>query len=316
MNLHKDVENFKIVLQTAAAEIGLNAFQVEKDYYVSLLLKELSQIEDVEIVFKGGTSLSKCYNIIDRFSEDIDITIRFPSQKAGAGLRKRLKYGIIGCIERLGMKLLNADTIQSDRDFNKYNVSYNKLFDSEEHMVPHIIIETLVVFQPFPCEEREVSNYVTKYLESEEEFTVIQEYDLKPFKMEIQTIDRTFIDKLFAICDYHLKGDYDRFSRHIYDVHKIWHSDFLKKDELNSLIDQVIEARQTLGKNTLSCQEKAKPNDILQEIIDTAVFKDDYNAVTTNFLFNVVEYEVAINTLQEIVKMELLPNEIKAYNMS
>ncbi len=47
---------------------------IEKDYYVTLILKCLNQ-EIPGLLFKGGTSLSKCYKLIDRFSEDIDLTL-------------------------------------------------------------------------------------------------------------------------------------------------------------------------------------------------------------------------------------------------
>lgn len=68
MILHEDKNVFKELIEVVADEIGLLPFQIEKDYYVSLVLKEISKYMDVSIVFKGGTSLSKCYDVIDRFS--------------------------------------------------------------------------------------------------------------------------------------------------------------------------------------------------------------------------------------------------------
>ena len=88
MHLHTNKENFKeVIIATAHSSPGLQNHQIEKDYYVSLFLKELSKLENkIEIVFKGGTSLSKCYDVINRFSEDIDLTIKFPGAKAGRGV--------------------------------------------------------------------------------------------------------------------------------------------------------------------------------------------------------------------------------------
>jgi len=69
MLLHKDKDAFQELVIATASDLGLENFQVEKDYYVSLFLKELAKREsNISIVFKGGTSLSKCYSIIDRFS--------------------------------------------------------------------------------------------------------------------------------------------------------------------------------------------------------------------------------------------------------
>ena len=74
MFLHNDKEIFNDLITLTANDTGLIKAIVEKDYYVTLFLKKISQIQP-DIIFKGGTSLSKCYKIINRFSEDIDLTL-------------------------------------------------------------------------------------------------------------------------------------------------------------------------------------------------------------------------------------------------
>lgn len=64
------------VLEQVENTIGLPAFVVEKDWWVCVLLKAVFRSKYADsIIFKGGTSLSKAYNLIDRFSEDIDLII-------------------------------------------------------------------------------------------------------------------------------------------------------------------------------------------------------------------------------------------------
>lgn len=67
MNLHEHKAVFQEVVEAASDEFNLQSFQVEKDYYVSLFLKNLHGVAP-NIIFKGGTSLSKCYGVINRFS--------------------------------------------------------------------------------------------------------------------------------------------------------------------------------------------------------------------------------------------------------
>ncbi|MGD9639589.1 MAG: nucleotidyl transferase AbiEii/AbiGii toxin family protein [Alphaproteobacteria bacterium] len=314
MLLHTNKDDFKeLIIATASHTPGLQNHQVEKDYYVSLFLEELSKLENnVEIVFKGGTSLSKCYDVIDRFSEDIDLTIKFPNVKAGRGLRKRLKENIITTIDKLGMKFLNPDEVQSDRDFNYYEVEFERLFESTPEMTPHIKIETIAVYKPYPCLRKDVSNYVTKYLlELEEGPNLIKKYDLETFEMSIQSIDRTFIDKLFALCDYHLEKTYERYSRHLYDVHMIWNSGLLNKEIVTLIIDDVIADRQRLSVYNPSSKPGSRPREILQEIIDKKVFESDYNDITLGFIYKKVSYEKCIDTLKEILGSKLVPKEIK-----
>lgn len=73
MNLHHDKEAFDELIIGAANELAILTNVIEKDYYVTITLKALAEkIKD--LVFKGGTSLTKCYQLLDRFSEDIDLS--------------------------------------------------------------------------------------------------------------------------------------------------------------------------------------------------------------------------------------------------
>lgn len=73
MKLHKDKKEFTDAITTLADRLNTAPAIIEKDYYVTMFLQELnSRVPD--LLFKGGTSLSKCYKIINRFSEDIDLT--------------------------------------------------------------------------------------------------------------------------------------------------------------------------------------------------------------------------------------------------
>ena len=76
MRLHKEKEDFRALISIVAWEMHLPETAIERDYYIVLLLNNLANSEFKEqCVFKGGTSLSKCYpGSIERFSEDIDLT--------------------------------------------------------------------------------------------------------------------------------------------------------------------------------------------------------------------------------------------------
>ncbi len=73
MLLHKDRDQFIAIVNAVSNELSIPIPIVEKDYYVTMILKQLS-LNAPKCIFKGGTSLSKCHHAIDRFSEDIDIT--------------------------------------------------------------------------------------------------------------------------------------------------------------------------------------------------------------------------------------------------
>ena len=92
MYLHKDdKELLRDIIVTVSERTGIDESIVEKDYYVTMILKELVQ-RNPNVVFKGGTSLSKAYRAIDRFSEDIDITFE---EHLGEARRKKIKYQLL-----------------------------------------------------------------------------------------------------------------------------------------------------------------------------------------------------------------------------
>ena len=87
--LHDNKEMFEQAVLKTAEFLNIEPAIIEKDYYVTLFLRELSEKRD-DIVFKGGTSLSKCYGIIKRFSEDIDLNVK-GENKPTEGERRALK---------------------------------------------------------------------------------------------------------------------------------------------------------------------------------------------------------------------------------
>ncbi len=97
---------------------------VEKDTIQSMFLMELAKV-DLPFVFKGGTSLSKAYGLIDRFSEDIDLSMNV---KVTESQKKQSKKSIIAIAEGLGMVLTNEEDIQSRHSYNKYVFEYDSLF--------------------------------------------------------------------------------------------------------------------------------------------------------------------------------------------
>ena len=150
MYLHEDRETFRDLMLQVADKNGSTPMVVEKDYYVTLILRLLAEKLE-QCVFKGGTSLSKGFHVIDRFSEDIDITF---DEHIGESRRKKLKNVVLkGISDELGMPIaIWADT-QSDRDYNAYLFSYESVFELEDDRMPQYVkVETAIGSYSFPTE--------------------------------------------------------------------------------------------------------------------------------------------------------------------
>lgn len=295
--LHREKELFEQVILRASADTGIEAGIIEKDYYVTLLLKRV--VERVpEIVFKGGTSLSKCYGLIARFSEDIDLAVASESHLS-EGRRKKLHDEIIASIEELGFGLMNREELRSRRDFNRFEADYPSLFPVGA-LKEHLIVETAVAIKPYPYQRGKASCLLCDYLQEKGFDDLIEKYGLSPFELNVQTVERTMIDKVFALGDYYLAGTVHKHSRHIYDVFKIL-SRVALVDSLKQLVGEVREERRP-HKSCRSAQAGVDMNSLLHEIIEKDVYRQDYKEITAELLFEEVSYETAIGALSKIVE--------------
>lgn len=296
MVLHNDKENFDIAIKAASRHFNVSPAIIEKDYYVTLVLSELAkQVPD--LLFKGGTSLSKCHKIIDRFSEDIDITL--DSNHQSQGKRKNLKYTIIEICNTLGLNLLNESETRSRRDYNCYKIDYSASH-SLPGLNPQLLVETVFIVKAFPDEIKQASSMIYDYLKAIGNEDAITQYQLQPFDIRVQTLNRTFVDKVFAICDYMLDSKTERQSRHIYDLSRLLTLVDLD-DNLKTLIKEVREERKS-GAKCYSAQDGVSIALLLQKMIDTEFFKKDYEDSTVKLLSKTVSYEEASAALKTIIE--------------
>ena len=285
MNWYREYQTeWKEIIETVARELGRSEQMVEKDTIQSIFLFELAKSE-LPFVFKGGTSVSKVYNLIDRFSEDIDLSMnRRPTQSE----RVKSKELIIGIAENLGLVLSNPEEIKSRYDYNKYVFKYDSLFS----VIPlEIIIETSYYQSVYPVDKHVVGSFVGRFC-LDRNIILPVPFEAAEVMMNVQSIERTFVDKVFAVCDYKIQNMQDRDSRHLYDICKLLQEVELN-EELDKLIDMVRDDRMQ-SKNNPSAQLEYIIPDMLKEIIRSRFYEPDYKNVTQKLLYEDISYDYAI----------------------
>lgn len=298
MYLHKDREMFRDIVEQTAEQSGRTPIVVEKDYYVTLILKLLAEQLDL-CVFKGGTSLSRGFHVINRFSEDIDITFK---EHIGESRRKKLKNVVLkGISEELEMPIANWDETQSDRDYNAYLFSYTSVFELEDERLPQYIkLETALGSYAFPTQSVEIHNYIGDYLEKRNRTDLAKQFFLDRFSMNLQSLERTYIDKIFALYDYYMQGKSRRYSRHLYDIYKLTpliHFD----DKFVSLVKEVREHRVQMTVCP-SAKEGIDVAAIITEFCDSSFYEEDYQSITSYFTEDFVSYEDTIKNMRNIIQ--------------
>ncbi len=275
---------WKEIIETVAREQGRSEQMVEKDTIQSMFLHELAKSE-LPFVFKGGTSLSKAYDLIDRFSEDIDLSMnRRPTQSE----RVKSKEIVVSIAEGLGLNLSNPDEIKSRYDYNKYVFQYDSMFST----IPlEIIVETSYYQAVYPVEKHIVGSFVGRFCK-ERNITLPIPFEAAEVLMNVQSVERTFVDKVFAVCDYKIQNMQDRDSRHLYDICKLLGQ--VKMDQqLDELIDVVRDDRMH-SKNNPSAQLEYNIPKMLREIINSRFYEADYKNVTQKLLYEDISYDYVI----------------------
>ena len=278
-------EQWKEILETVARETARTEQMVEKDTIQSFFLYELAK-SALPFVFKGGTSLSKAYGLIDRFSEDIDLSMnRRPTESE----RRRTKNLLISIGEELGLTLSNPEDIQSRHSYNRYVFQYDSFFSRSPL---EIVIETSFYQNAYPAKLHEIGSFVGGFCRSRNIPLPIP-FEEAFVTMHVQSLERTFIDKIFAVCDYRIQDMQDRDSRHLYDIAKLMpHISF--SEQLSELIDTVRRDRM-FSRNNPSAQLKYVIPDMLKEIIESRFYESDYNVITRKLLYEDVSYDEAIS---------------------
>lgn len=336
--LSLDKEEQKASLNHIATTLGLPLIVIEKDLWVTVLLHILfGKNGSKDILFKGGTSLSKGFNLIDRFSEDIDVTYSIETLKEHYGefenpwnyfenetkwsnkkLEKELdnlknigqKYTdeiLLKIIENGLKEITNLEFEVSSKDEMTLYIKYPKILDDIEYggsyINPVVKIEAGVRSARVPTIKKEINSFFEQVLGKSETIEV-----------EILRPDRTFWEKVTILHAENSRNDPSRIekrnhlSRHIYDIAKLYKSEYgqMAIDNLELLAD-VVNHKSTFYKDNKADYENATPKNIrilpTKELNDS--FRDDYEDMAkTMIVGDVPTYQELLEILNEI-KLEL-----------
>lgn len=301
--LHEDKEEFINAVNLASKRYGILPVVAEKDYYVTMILRGLSERLEF-VVFKGGTSLSKCHKVIKRFSEDIDITI---DTKLSQGQMKKLKEVIKEIADELGLTIPNIDETRSRRSYNRYILEYNSVITEPDDAVQNaVLMETSFAEVSFPTVILPVHSYIGDMM-IDEAPNELDNFRLEPFEMKVQGLDRTLADKVFAICDYYMQDRVKKHSRHIYDIYKLLPI-IPQTAEYRLLVKEVRNVRAQTN-ICPSAQPGVDVPGMLNFLIENNIYKEDYENITARILEESVPYDVAIEAIRSIAASGIFDEE-------
>ncbi len=263
MRLHKDIRLFTDTLRAASQHLDIKLEFIEKDYWITLVLSRLANSKHMDkAVFKGGTSLSKAYNLIDRFSEDVDIAIINDNAKTGNKIKT-----IIRTIEKeittdLSELPVNGITSKGSR-FRKSVFEYKS--NVEENINNRIVVEINSFANPFPFERKNISSMVFEFLIQTNNEKYIEQYNLHEFNLNVLSKNQTLLEKLVSLIRFSFdKKPLESISgkiRHFYDRFYLMKCpeciDFVESDSFKRQFDSLMQHDKKMFEEPLGWQIKS-----------------------------------------------------------
>jgi Nucleotidyl transferase AbiEii toxin, Type IV TA system len=317
MKLHEDKNLFRQAVRYTADQMKIQAIYVEKDYWVTFVLKTIfADAIGAETVFKGGTALSKCYRIIDRFSEDIDLVVLHRERESNSQLTKKIRtissvvssvlpeIEIEGITHKMGMNRKTAHTYHKE-----FTGIYGQIRDA-------VVVEAtwFGYFEPFT--KRLVNSFVGEMMANSGQQKIAEEYEMQPFEIKVLEPIRTICEKIMSLVRFSYGenpvGNLRQKIRHIYDLHQLLQqkefNDFFESNAFDEMLlkvaaDDIVSFRnnnQWLVHHPIESLIFSKPEEIWIDLGQT--YQTDFK----NLVYGVFPSEEFILTTLKKIKERLV----------
>lgn len=275
MKLHQDLKLFSRTLRAASQHLGIKLEFVEKDYWITLVLSRLAKSKYVdESVFKGGTSLSKGHNLIERFSEDVDIAIINDMGKTGNEIKT-----IIRTIEKeitTDLRELQMEGVKSKGSrFRKSVFGYETVEKGNTNN--KLIVEINSFANPFPYEKLAIQSMVFDFLIQTGNENYIEQHNLHPFEVNVLGKEQTLSEKLVSLIRVSFKeNQVESISekiRHLYDLYYLMKNreceEYVASDSFKPQFDSILLHDRTIFEEPHGWQNKSANESILLTNFET-----------------------------------------------
>ena len=248
MRLHENTSLFRDAVRFTAQQMNIRPEYIEKDYWVTYALFSIFTSESgKDAVFKGGTALSKCYGLIERFSEDIDLVVLRRKGESDNRLKTKLK-AISSTIEK-ALPEVSINGLTTKFGMNRKTAhGYNQEFTGDLGQVRDVIVlESTWLGNYEPFEMRSITSFVGQMMLQSQQAELAKANGLLSFEVPTLTPNRTICEKIMSLVRFSHSGspveDLKKKIRHIYDLHQLLKHDafsnFLNSSDFENMLLKV-----------------------------------------------------------------------------
>jgi predicted nucleotidyltransferase component of viral defense system len=292
MKLHLEPDVFLALLRIVSENTGIRLDVLEKDYYITLFLKELSEWQDtLPAYFKGGTALYKALGSIRRFSEDIDITVCIDGC-SNSQAKRRLEKAANGyqSLPRTSSKEMESNKKGSITSVYDYQSVLDTIIPDPLQRFNHVKVEATSFTVSEPFSELTIFPLVFDKAAGEQKVILNEQYNVYPFSINTIRMERIFVDKVFASEFYYQRGEYFDVSKHIYDLSIMSGLDEIKRllsdptDLTSMMAYKRHEERARTGSNL--SEKPVSSFVIFEEMNDNKELQDKFITMQDIYIFN------------------------------
>lgn len=288
MKLHENETEFKAAIFQTAKHFKIRELFVEKDYWVTYILKNLKNSRfSEEVIFKGGTSISKAYGIAKRFSEDIDLALVSTDHQAMTNLETAIML--------LPLQINSEKSGFTKPTYRQTHWIYPKRMDGDpEPAKENIQLELINNAKTTPNEKKKIRTLIAEHLKTKKKTALIKEFELDDFEILVLSHKRTFAEKIIALANASIKDDKNKTLknkiRHLFDLTVLVMEEeiqtFVKSEEFVTMTNEARKSDEALSfmKDVVSTPWRDAPifkntQKVLKEIEAT------YKSELTPFIF-------------------------------
>ncbi|MCR4660931.1 MAG: nucleotidyl transferase AbiEii/AbiGii toxin family protein [Clostridia bacterium] len=307
MKLHLDKYAFDTIISNISKRSNIRRDILEKDYYITLILNELTSRDNQGYAyFKGGTALYKGLKSIKSFSEDIDLTVNV-SGCSNSQMKKRLndstRYNSLSLDKELSNKK-GSIVVQYT-----YESLYNVDVGDALQRFGKLKIESTNFGIPEPTSIVSIAPHLYELASKEEKDILESQYEIRPFNIITLSLERIFMDKLFAAEHYYRVNKLFDLSKHLYDLSVLLKNENItnllkSKDELHKILNiQLAEEGNRYGGIS---NFKTFSDLTFMNSLNNVDIEKNYNQMLSIYIFNAFDNVNYSDILDNIFKLKTM----------
>ncbi len=237
MKLHQNTKLFQDGIRATAQQMNIPPEFVEKDYWVTYALFTIFNHEiGKDTVFKGGTALSKCYNIIERFSEDIDLVVLRREGESNNQLNNKIKKiskVVADVLPEVEISELTQKMGMNRKTAHTYTKEFQGIYGQVRDV---IVVEATRLGNSEPSTIKTISSFVGSMMINNGQQDIAEANGLLPFELLVLNPTRTICEKIMSLVRFSYGenpiDDLKKKVRHTYDLHQL-----LQQKEFSDFFD-------------------------------------------------------------------------------